>query len=201
MTKLSAAQIQFIDDYLYNAGVYYIDIRCEMTDHVATAIEAMGGDFRQNFFGYMARNKRELLASNKKFKSGAMSRACTSFLANYRNPKFLIGIAVFTLFVFGMANRFGYEEVYGYFFMSHLVVCISFYVSWVYFWMVKKNRYSVIDKLLLVGWFVPILFRFEERIENEVVRLVFILVYSSIILALFLTIRNVHRSYKLNYNG
>ncbi|RWX00043.1 hypothetical protein [Flavobacterium cerinum] len=197
MAKLSPAQIQFVDDYLYNAGVYYIDIRYEMTDHVATALEAMEGTFQQNFFGYMASHKRELLASNKKFKSGALSRACKSFWDNYTNPKFLISIAVFAFFVFAMANQFGYDQVYGYFFMSHLAVCVSFYVSWVYFWVVKKNRYSVVDKLLVIGWFIPILFNIEESIESKVIRLVFITFYSSIILALFITIASVRRKYKL----
>lgn len=197
MAKLSAAQIQFVDDYLYNAGVYYIDIRYEMTDHVVTALEEMEGDFGQNFFGYMASHKRELLANNKKFKSGALVRAGRSFWANYTNPKFLICIAVFTFLVFAMANRFGYEEVYGYFFISHLAMCVALYVSWVYFWMVKKNRYSVVDKLLVIGWFIPILFKVEESIENGVVRLVFIISYSSIIAALFVTIANIRRKYKL----
>lgn len=197
MAKLSPAQIQFIDDYLYNAGVYYIDIRYEMTDHVATALEVMEGTFEQNFFGYMASHKRELLASNKKFKSEAFSRACKAFWDNYKNPKFLACIAVFAFLVFVMANQFGYEEVYGYFFISHVVVCVAFYVSWVYFWVVKKNRYSIVDKLLIIGWFIPILFKIEERIESTLIRLVFITFYSSIIVALFITIASVRRKYKL----
>lgn len=197
MTKLSQEQIRFVDDYLYNAGVRYVDIRYEMTDHVVTALEEMEGDFGQNFFGYMASHKRELLSNNKKFKSGALVRAGKSFWTNYTNPKFLICIAVFTFLVFAMANRFGYEEVYDYFFISHLVACIGFYVSWVYFWLVKSNRYSVIDRLLVIGWFIPILFKIEERIESTLIRLVFITFYSSIIVALFITIASVRRKYKL----
>lgn len=37
--RLSKENIQFIDNYLKNSGVSYFDIRMEMLDHVATAVE------------------------------------------------------------------------------------------------------------------------------------------------------------------
>lgn len=201
MANLTSDQVKFIDDFLYNAGVYYIDIRCEMTDHVATAIETMDGDFAQNFFAYMAANKRELLAGNKKFKAGAMSRAVRLFWDNYKNPRFIVGIALITLLSVVLGSCFGYDDVYGYFMIGHLVIYAAFYVAWVYFWTVKRNRYSVIDRLLLVGWFVPMLFRFENSIENDILRIVFVALYSSIIIGLLVTILSVHKKYKLYYNG
>lgn len=201
MAKLTPKQIKFVDDFLYNAGVYYIDMRCEMTDHVATAIENMDGDFAQNFFAYMAVNKRELLAGNKKFKAGAMSRAVGMFWENYKNPWFITGIALITVASVLLGGRFGYDYVYGYFMIGHLVIYAAFYVAWVYFWMVKRNRYSVVDRLLLVGWFVPMLFRLENSIENDILRIVFVSLYSSIIIGLLVTIISVHKKYKLYYNG
>ncbi|MNJ99349.1 hypothetical protein D3C87_171250 [compost metagenome] len=201
MSKLSGEEIQFIDNYLYNSGVRYIDIRCEMTDHVATALEAMEGDFGQNFSRYMISNKKELLFGNKKFKGGAMSRAWVSFWTFYTNPKFLIGMALLALFSFIMVNHVGYEEVYSYFFLSNVFVFFGFYILWVYFWVAKKNRYSVIDRLLLISWFIPAFFRFEGIIKSETLKLILIVLYSSIVSALFLTIINVHRKYKLRYNG
>lgn len=201
MAKLSNEQIQFIDNYLYNSGVRYIDIRCEMTDHVATALEKMEGDFGQNFSGYMISNKKELLSGNKVFKAGALSRAIASFWANYSNPKFLIGIAILVLFSFTMVNQIGYEELYTYFLLGNVAVFFGFYILWIYFWVVKKNRYSVIDRLLLISWFIPMLIRFEGLIDNEQIRLMLVLLYSSIVLSLFFTIINVHIKYKLRYNG
>ena len=40
MKKLCKENIQFIETYLENSDVYYADIRMEMTDHVASAIES-----------------------------------------------------------------------------------------------------------------------------------------------------------------
>lgn len=37
--KLSAENIKFIDNYLKNSEVIYYDIRMEILDHVATAVE------------------------------------------------------------------------------------------------------------------------------------------------------------------
>lgn len=68
MPKLTTDEIQFIDTYLANSGVEYLDIRYEMTDHVATAIEDMDGDFMEDFKSYMIKSKQQLLSDNKKFK-------------------------------------------------------------------------------------------------------------------------------------
>lgn len=201
MAKLSNEQIQFIDNYLYNSGVRYIDIRSEMTDHVATVLETMEGDFGQNFSEYMISNKKELLAGNKVFKAGALSRALASLWDSYTNSKFLIFIAFLGLLSFVMVNHIGYEELYTYFLLGNVTVFFGFYILWIYFWIVKKNRYSVIDRLLLISWFIPMLFRLEGSIDNEKVKLILLLLYSSIVSALFFTIINIHRKYKLRYNG
>lgn len=68
MPKLTENQIQFIDTYLSNSGVEYLDIRYEMTDHVATAIEDMDGEFMEDFKNYMIKNKQQLLSDNRNFK-------------------------------------------------------------------------------------------------------------------------------------
>lgn len=70
--KITSDNIQFIDTYLENSHVKYIDIRLEMVDHVATAIEAEmnAGDTRDFYYifkDYMVANKRLLLNDNKQF--------------------------------------------------------------------------------------------------------------------------------------
>ncbi len=39
MKNLTPEQIKFIDTYLKNSGVEFLDVRVEMIDHVASAIE------------------------------------------------------------------------------------------------------------------------------------------------------------------
>lgn len=48
MIKLSSENIQFIDTYLKNSDIDFIDIRVEMVDHIASDIEAKinNGDSR-----------------------------------------------------------------------------------------------------------------------------------------------------------
>ena len=59
--KLTEKQIAHIDVALKDIGVAYRDIRQEMTDHVATAVEEMEGDnFYVNFKEYMRLYKKNL---------------------------------------------------------------------------------------------------------------------------------------------
>ncbi|WP_431133131.1 hypothetical protein [Psychroserpens mesophilus] len=72
MKKLTKEHIQFIENYLENSDVYYADIRMEMTDHVASAIESKmeldtNDDFYIIFKNYMVENKANLLENNRKF--------------------------------------------------------------------------------------------------------------------------------------
>jgi len=70
--KLSAKEIEFIDNYLDNSGVSYADIRMEITDHVASQIENTMQinkevDFYDVFKAYMVKDKAGLLKENKRF--------------------------------------------------------------------------------------------------------------------------------------
>ena len=67
--SLSSENIKFIDNYLKNSEVIYYDIRMEMLDHVATAVEQKmeveNLDFYDAFKSYMVVNKKEILKGNK----------------------------------------------------------------------------------------------------------------------------------------
>lgn len=75
--KLTGEQIRFIDTYLKNSGIVYEDIRFEMTDHVATALEAMDGEFYEDFREYMVANKASILEADKRFKNIALRRGAS----------------------------------------------------------------------------------------------------------------------------
>ena len=68
--KLTTENIQFIDNYLKNSEVIYYDIRMEMLDHVATAVEqkmeAENLDFYEAFKSYMVVNKKGLMKQNER---------------------------------------------------------------------------------------------------------------------------------------
>jgi hypothetical protein len=63
--KLTKQQIQFIDNYLQKADIIFVDIRAEMTDHIASAVEEKmqheNLDFYLAFKYYMIENKAGFL--------------------------------------------------------------------------------------------------------------------------------------------
>ena len=73
--SISQSDLKFIDTYLVNSDVRFIDIRIELTDHIATAVEnkmaAENVSFYDGFKDYMAQNKKQLLDEKASRKSAA----------------------------------------------------------------------------------------------------------------------------------
>ena len=71
MVTLDKEAIVFIENYLEHSDISYADIRMEMTDHVASKIEALMSAKNTNFYDtfktYMITNKATLLDANKQF--------------------------------------------------------------------------------------------------------------------------------------
>jgi len=71
MVTLDKEDIVFIENYLEHSDISYADIRMEMTDHVASEIEALMSAQNTNFYDtfktYMITNKATLLDANKQF--------------------------------------------------------------------------------------------------------------------------------------
>lgn len=69
---MTQEDIIFIDTYLKNSEIEYVDVRMEMVDHVATELETRmaedGSSFYDAFKSYMVRHKKELQKSHEKFK-------------------------------------------------------------------------------------------------------------------------------------
>ena len=107
---LTPEQLQFIDNYLKNSGVKYLDIRYEMTDHVATALENSEGDFYENFRLYMLDNKKSLLASNSRFSAIARKRAAGLLMRVMYKPVGVISFLFFFLSSLWAENYFGEER-------------------------------------------------------------------------------------------
>ena len=147
--KLTKQDIHFIDKYLEQSGIKYVDIRYEMTDHIATALEGMEGSFYDNFKSYMLQHKKELLNSNSKFTKAAGRRAIKMMLANLFRPVMLVIFVLFFIILKGLIYYFphvGMLEAYSvmYLFLMLVVVLQFKYFS------ARYHKYSVIDKLKTV---------------------------------------------------
>ena len=170
--KLTAENIKFIDNYLKNSEVIYYDIRMEMLDHVATAVEQKmqdeNLDFYDAFKSYMVVNKKEILKGNK-FWSIYSKDTILSFLKFLLHPiMILIGVS-FVLFYKNV-------EVSGYFsepftirnlFFVFLIFFALFQL--IYFRFILKQRFFVLEKLgglLSVIYYLQMFFMNQHKNES-----------------------------------
>lgn len=198
-TKLSLTQLQYIDRYLKYNGIHYDDIRYEMTDHVASAIEVMDGDFYDAFQDYMINHKVELKNSNKVFKKLAFNKAVSLIAKNLTNVRlYVIATIIFAAACFA-GSISGTEEIAG---NLHMALIIISSVIFIDFWRYKifsKSNHSVIDKLLTVIYFGAILIRVDKFIDNYTL----LSLYYSFCIAFFILITQslykLKKQYKLRY--
>ncbi|HET8809570.1 MAG TPA: hypothetical protein VFM65_04820 [Flavobacteriaceae bacterium] len=193
MEKLTKENIQFIENYLKNSDVEYLDVRVEMTDHIASEIEAKmeEGDargFYEIFKSYMLEHKTTLLKSLKKFRKQADKKMLRLVFRNSYHPKTLgLGALIITLFF--LMKDFVMEHSSAFllgFYGLLLGICL------LPFLILKKNRFSTLQRLLfwfgLVGYLLLVQFQ-QSFLLNEPMGLIgFVLLiwtYVAVIKTLF----------------
>lgn len=165
--KLTAENIKFIDNYLKNSEVIYYDIRMEMLDHVATAVEqkmqAENLDFYDAFKSYMVMNKKEILKGNKLW-SGYSKETILNFLKFLMHP---------IMILFGASFYFIYEniEIKNYFSESFTIRNLFFvfmiilaFFQLIYFHLILKQRFFVLEKL---GGLLAIIYYLQMFFMNQ----------------------------------
>ena len=105
--KLTKEEIQFIDNYLKNSGVEYIDTRAEVVDHVASEIESRLSannttNFYEEFKVYMVQHKETLLKNAGKYSWSIDKKVLKEVFKNMTNlkvlvPAFLIAVILFAV--------------------------------------------------------------------------------------------------------
>jgi len=100
---LSKEELQFIDTYLKNSEVIYTDVRMELTDHVASAIEQELNEnpsetFYEVFKNYMISNKKSLLKSNEEQKIKLQEKIAIRFGKGFlaKEVLFLLALVILT---------------------------------------------------------------------------------------------------------
>lgn len=143
--KLTVEQIQFIDKYLQKADVIFVDIRAEMIDHVATAVEEKMQsehlEFYDAFKDFMVFNKRELLKrNNKQFKY--FQEAIVGFSKTLFKPYNLIfGVFLIVILAFFDDLKFLKTINYGLFFVIFGIVMIQT----IYTYLILRRRYLCLE--------------------------------------------------------
>jgi len=199
--KLTPLELRTIDEYLEEAGVRYDDIRHEMTDHVATAIENMDGAFKDNFSRYMLYNKKDLLASNRAFKKLARNKALGILKTTVLKPQ-LWAIAL-TLFASAILSG-NYSDIEDRTTDLEITLLIVSSVLYFYFWFYKiisRNNYSVINRLVTFIYFGSIVFKADRLIDNTMVLLFYYSFSITFFLFLMQSLWTLNKTYKLRYHA
>jgi hypothetical protein len=200
--KLTANNIKFIDRYLENSGVKYFDIRVEMVDHIASALEDREGDFYDNFRGYMVGHKSQLLSSNRRFKNAAIGTALKKIGYEMIGPWFLIPLSMMLGGLYFKGNVTDdfmemAEDLYG----------ITFIVLWLYFVYIRIFRkniaFSVADKVmyagLLITWLASKIFT-TRQMDNDV-KLAGFVFFTSFTIAIISAFYKIVSNYKKQYHA
>jgi hypothetical protein len=147
--KITKENTHFIDNYLKNSKIDFFDIRIEMLDHVATAVENKMQledlDFYDAFKSYMVLNKKDLLERNEKLMKWSFSNALP-FLKFCTKPlSIFIAIVVFVIYQYFdiFLNTISSNLFLG--IIIILVITIVFIQLFLYHF-ILKDRFFAVEK-------------------------------------------------------
>ncbi len=198
MPKLTAKQIQFIDKYLENSDVEYVDIRFEMVDHVASALEQKEGDFIENFRQYMLEHKQVLLSQLKDFKRTANRKAFRLIGIALLRPICLIAVAIiFGLqFIFTAFTSALITEVYQ---ISYITVEMIAFGVMAYYRLISKRSFSTTEQLFWLWFFSGIVIHSTLFSANDYLLRGYYSVNIIVLLVTIITFLRLYKQYDLKY--
>ncbi len=139
--SLSRDELQFIDTYLKNSSINYIDVRLELTDHIATTTEhelekKCGLTFYDAFKNYMVNHKKNLLENYELQKVKLRDKIIKLFSKKIMALEVLFLIVISGILVSSF-NFIIYEEYYLYAnFIMFICNLIYYYIA---FYRTKKT--------------------------------------------------------------
>jgi len=148
--KLDKSQIEFIDAYLQKSDVYFVDIRAELTDHIASAVEEKmlveGLEFYDAFKAFMVVNKRELLKPKNYFVPAVVNFVKT--LLKFYNLIIGVVILVLNALIFQETDSAKIFEQICYISFGYLVLLAI--AQFVYTSIILKRRFIQLENLSFV---------------------------------------------------
>lgn len=163
--KLSKQEIQFIDNYLQKHDFVFVDIKAEMIDHIAAAVEDKMDkesiDFYDAFKSYMITSRKDILKSNKQNWGISFSelKKFTLFLVQ---PQMLIVLVL----LFIASQSFENNEILNYFIdnSSRYFLCSFLFITIIqvaFFYFILKKRFYYVEKngqILLILYWINLIF-------------------------------------------
>jgi len=206
-TKLTEKQIAHIDVALKDIGVAYRDIRREMTDHVATAVEEMEGDnFYANFRQYMQLHKKELKANYYRFVRRSKVDALKLLLRKMLTLQTALIIAFAFTAIRLLENHYDINKSA---FIIKGINAAILAVPMLYYFLTsslfRSKRFSGLDKLLSALSGLTFLFILPLRNEgiwsNQLIFELYNAIGSGFAVAFLASFFEINKKYKLQYHG
>ena len=198
--KLSKEEIKFIDTYLEKSDVIFVDLRAEMTDHIATAVEEKmkneSIDFYDAFKDYMVKNKRELLKSNNKMTLHYYNAIRYFSKTLYKPYNIILGILI--LFGYGYFNQLKtLKTVHQILFLTILGFSV---LQLIVNFMIIKKRYLYLERtsiILLVIYYFNLFFNgfYKGFYGSYLTVAITLFLYSAFIVHYFVTIKKFRIQY------
>ena len=205
MNKLTQEQIEAIHAALKKIGFLYVDILHEMTDHIATELEGMEGDFDRNLKLYIGRNKKELRKFNRKNIFISWGQSWKGLLLNMLTVRFAALFGLMFLALTSLSNVLERETFVSVMFFVFCMANGAVSFPEVFRMMKKKDQYSVGEGIAILNVFVffPGLFsiRYMDDVASDTMVVLYFTVLLSLCAVMAVTVRRFKAHHKLRYNG
>ena len=203
--KVTQEQIVLIDAALKKTGVACIDIRYEMTDHIATALEELPGDFDRELKSYIVSHKKELKRTNRKFILIAFKKSLNYLFIGSIKPWFFLLFASVFLTAMFLRTFLDRGVVTLLLFLSYVVLSCMTSMPNVYKALLNKDQFSVISGFgILPAPLVYIaigLLKWQKEMESDALVMLCFAAIISFSALLLVTAKQINKQHKLRYHG
>lgn len=206
--KVTHEQVLAIDKALKKKiGINYLDIRVEMTDHIAAAVEEMDyGSFEKNLRVYLYKNKAELKKNYNQYRTNASIKAVKLLVSNIISLRFIMILGLVYSIFYIVCSRLGIEATSEIFQVAalSLLAALALY-SGLMTWIKSKRLFSTAERLLpsISGVFVGLFLLGCTMIEDFEVADEWALLYYagfiSIVIIVIFTYRFLIKFYQSGY--
>jgi len=207
--NLSKEELQFIDTYLKNSDVIYTDVRLELTDHVASAIEVEleenpNETFYEVFKSYMIHNKKSLLKNHEEQKVKLRDKIIIRFGKEFLAKEVLLLLVLAAIIPDFIELNFSEDIKMGVNFALCLIMVLYYHIQ---FYKTKKTSVGaglgaviayviylpiyvknpvVLLFLTLVMILAAVFYKKIEKRVNKVYSMVFVALFTMVCIPLFI---------------
>jgi hypothetical protein len=148
--KLTQIEIKFIDTYLKNSEIEFLDVRLEMIDHVASQVEHKMDtehlDFYHAFKNYLVLHKKEHQKANKKFVKITDKKILKEIILFYSKPLTILSVVTLFIILKVISINFGLNYILKFAPIVGMFALVTYYFGIRQF-LGRKERYSAIERL------------------------------------------------------